>query len=74
LNWLDRLPWTWLLLGAAWMAVAPVTPEPHLVEKMRLLVQGSLARPLDIFDLVLHGTPLALVAIKLLRRWRRRPD
>jgi len=54
------------------MAIAPITPEPHLVEKLRLLVQGTLVRPLDIFDLALHGTPLALVAIKLLRQWRGR--
>jgi hypothetical protein len=69
LNWLDRLPWSWLLVLAAWMAIAPITPEPHLVEKLRLLVQGALVRPLDIFDLALHGAPLVLVAIKL---WRRR--
>jgi hypothetical protein len=70
LNWLDRFPWTLLLVVATWMAIAPITPEPHLVEKLRLLVQGTLVRPLDIFDLALHGTPLVLVAIKLLRQWR----
>jgi hypothetical protein len=37
LNALDRLPWIWLLPVAAWLAVAPITPEPHLVEKLRLL-------------------------------------
>jgi hypothetical protein len=74
LNWLDRLPWVLLLLLAAWMAVAPITPEPHLVEKLRLLVLGDLVRPLDIFDLALHATPLLLVALKLWRLWRaRRP-
>lgn len=74
LSLLDRLPWTWLLLFAAWMAVAPITPEPHLVEKLRLLAQGALVRPLDIFDLVLHAAPLLLVALKLGRRLRaRRP-
>ena len=67
LSWLDRLPWIWLLLLAAWMAVAPITPEPHLVEKLRLLAHGALVRPIDIFDLVMHAAPLLLVAIK---RWR----
>jgi hypothetical protein len=70
LSWLDRLPWTWLLLLAAWMAIAPITAEPHLVEKLRLLVQGALVRPLDIFDLAMHATPLVLVALKLRRQWR----
>ena len=69
LVWLDRFPWIWLLLLAAWMAIAPVSPEPHLVEKLRLLSQGALVRPLDIFDLALHATPLSLVAIKLVRQW-----
>ena len=25
-------------------------PEPHLVEKMRMLAEGTLTKPLDIFD------------------------
>jgi hypothetical protein len=76
LSWLDRFPWIWLLLLAVWMAIAPITPEPHLVEKLRLLAHGALVRPLDIFDLVMHATPLALVALKWWRqlRARRGPD
>ncbi|MGE0355759.1 MAG: hypothetical protein AB7P08_02475 [Burkholderiales bacterium] len=74
LSLLDRLPWAWLLLLAAWMAIAPITPEPHLVEKLRLLVHGALVRPIDILDLVMHATPLLLVALKLWRQLRaRRP-
>jgi hypothetical protein len=69
LIWLDRMPWIWLLLFAAWMAVAPITPEPHLLEKLRMLVRGALVRPLDIFDLVMHAAPLLLAALKL---WRQR--
>ena len=71
LSWLDRLPWIWLLLLAACMAVAPITPEPHLVEKLRLLAQGALVRPIDILDLAMHATPLLLVVVKLWRQWRR---
>lgn len=70
--WLDRFAWKWLLLLAAWMAVAPVVPEPHLIEKLRLLWQGSLTRPLDIFDLLFHLAPLGLVALKY-RHEQRRP-
>ena len=72
LSWLDRLPWIWLLLLAAWMAVAPITPEPHLVEKLRLLVRGELVQALDIFDLALHAAPLWLVGLKLWRQQRAR--
>jgi hypothetical protein len=68
LNWIDRLPWKWLLLLAVWMAIAPITPEPHLIEKLRMLAAGTLVRPLDIFDLLMHAAPLVVVGIKVGRR------
>lgn len=68
--WLDRIPLTWLVAVALWMAVAPFTPEPHLLEKLRMLWLGTLARPLDIFDLLLHASPLVLLALRLWRRAR----
>lgn len=67
MRWLDRIPLHFIVLLAAWMAVAPVSPEPHLLEKMRMLVQGQLTRPIDIFDLVLHTAPIVLLAIRV---WR----
>jgi len=70
LIWLDRLPWIWLLLLAGWMVIAPITPEPHLIEKLGLLVRGALVRPLDVFDLSMHAAPLLVVALKLWRQWR----
>lgn len=72
LSRLDRLPWVWLLLLAAWMAVAPITSEPHLIEKLRLLARGALTRPLDVLDLAMHAAPLLLVALKFWRQWRTR--
>mgnify|MGYP006969375793 FL=1 len=68
LNWLDRLPWIWVLLFAAWMAVAPIVPEPHLLEKLRMLAQGTLTRPLDVLDLAMHAAPMLLGAVKLGRQ------
>ncbi|MDP3521076.1 MAG: hypothetical protein Q8S02_10690 [Hydrogenophaga sp.] len=70
--WLDHITWKWLLLLAVWMVVAPITPEPHLVEKVRMLSQGTLTKPIDIFDLFFHLAPLALVALKY-RHEKRRP-
>lgn len=61
---LDRLPFGPVLVIAVMLAAAPLTPEPHLVEKLRMLAQGTLSRPLDIFDLFLHGTPLLILAAK----------
>ncbi len=66
---IDRIPLVWLVVIALWLAVAPVVPEPHLVEKLRMLSQGTLTRPLDIFDLLFHTVPLLLLGIRL---WRRR--
>ena len=72
LNWLDKLPMLWVVLIAAWLAVAPVVPEPHLLEKLRMLSQGTLRKPLDIFDLLLHSVPIGLLALRLWRDARRR--
>lgn len=68
MKWLDRIPLVWLVVLALWMAVAPITPEPHLIEKLRMLGQGTLSRPLDIFDLFIHAMPLVLLVLRLWRR------
>lgn len=72
MKWLDRFPLVWLVAIALWLAVAPVVPEPHLVEKLRLLGQGALSRPIDIFDLLLHGVPPLLLVLRLWRDQQRR--
>jgi len=65
MRWLDEIPLVPLLLIAILLALAPVRPEPHLWEKLKMLAEGTLSRPIDIFDLFLHGTPLLLLLIKL---------
>jgi hypothetical protein len=70
--WLDRIPLGIFIALAAWMAVAPVVPEPHLVEKLRMLFDGTLRRPIDIFDLFYHLAPLVLLGIRLERMRRAR--
>ena len=74
MKWLDRFPLLWLVVLAVWMAVAPITPEPHLIEKLRMLGNGTLSRPLDIFDLCLHAAPLLLLVLRLWRRLSRKSD
>jgi hypothetical protein len=69
MKWLDSLPLPLLLVLAVWMAMAPVTPEPHLVEKLRMLSQGDLTRPLDIFDLCLHLAPAIILTLRLWRQY-----
>ena len=49
------------------LGLAPFTPEPHLWEKLKMLADGTLVRPIDIFDLLLHATPWLLLGLKLTR-------
>lgn len=73
MTWLDRFPLPLLMLLAVWLAIAPLTPEPHLVEKLRMLSAGELTRPLDIFDLLMHVTPTLLLLLRLWRRSKIKP-
>ena len=34
-----------------------------------MLLAGTLTKPIDIFDLLLHGTPILLLGLKLLRKY-----
>ena len=56
------------------MAVASVVPEPHLLEKTRMLWLGTLQRPLDIFDLCLHLAPTLLLIWRLFRQFAIKRD
>lgn len=67
-----RIPYWLLVPVAALLAVAPLGQEPHLPEKTRLLLTGNLRRPLDIFDLLLHGGPLLLLVAKAMADLRHR--
>jgi hypothetical protein len=42
-----------------------------LWEKLKMLAAGTLVKPLDVFDLLMHGAPVALLAAKLWRKARR---
>jgi hypothetical protein len=67
LNWIDRLPLNVLIIAAVLLGLAPFSPEPHLWEKLKMLAAGTLSRPIDIFDLLLHAAPGVLLIIRLLR-------
>lgn len=67
MKWLDKLPLTVILAIAVFFALAPFVPEPHLWQKLKMLFDGTLTRPIDMFDLFLHGAPLVLLVLKLVR-------
>ena len=68
----DRLPWSVVILACLTLGLAPFTP-PHVWEKLQMLAAGALTRPLDIFDLVMHGTPWILLATKVIFRLKAKP-
>jgi len=61
----DRIPLSLLIVLCLTLGLAPFAPEPHLWEKLKMLASGELNKPIDIFDLLLHGTPWLLLIIKL---------
>ena len=67
LKYIDRIPLLPLAIAATIMALAPFTPEPHLFEKSRMLINGELIKPVDIFDLFWHSFLLLLLVIRLIR-------
>jgi hypothetical protein len=68
-SWLDRLSYRWLavLTILVGMAPWPAGSIPHLVQKLQMAFDGILTKPLDIFDLVFHASPLLLLIAKGLR-------
>jgi len=70
--WLARIPLLPLAVAAVLLGLAPFSPEPHLVEKLRMLSQGALSKPMDMVDLALHGGPALLLTLRLIYRARHR--
>jgi len=64
-NLLDQLPWSLVIIACLTLGLAPFVPEPHIWEKLKMLMAGTLARPIDIFDLLMHAAPFLVAALKL---------
>lgn len=71
MDWLDNVPWWMAIAAALTLGLAPFFPEPHIWEKLKMLVQGTLHRPVDIFDLLLHATPWVILLLKVVRQVQR---
>ncbi|HBU29524.1 MAG: RND transporter [Thiobacillus sp. GWE1_62_9] len=67
MQFIDRIPLPLLLFLTIFMLGAPFAPEPHLLQKMRMLSEGALTQPLDIFDVFWHLAPAALLVMRLAR-------
>ncbi|MCV2870437.1 RND transporter [Defluviimonas sp. WL0002] len=64
---LDKIPVNIAILAALTLGLAPFVPEPHIWEKLKMLAAGTLTRPIDIFDLLLHAAPWLVLIAKLVR-------
>ena len=67
MSYLDQIPLPVLVVLTLTLGFAPFVPEPHIWEKLKMLLAGTLAKPIDVFDLVLHAAPFALLIAKILR-------
>lgn len=56
------------LLACLTLGLAPFVPEPHLVEKVRWVLSGGAGmKPIDVFDLLLHGAPWVWLVVAAFR-------
>ena len=63
----NLLDYQFLVPIALLLGFAPFYPQPHIVEKVRMLMTGTLKRPIDIFDLFWHAWPFVLLAYRIFR-------
>jgi hypothetical protein len=64
---LDKIPYWILIAIAVFMLLAPFRPMPHVIEKLIMLKNGTLTKPIDIFDLFYHLVPTIILFIKVYR-------
>jgi hypothetical protein len=74
MRWLEKIPLGPMILAAIFMGLAPFVPQPHLWEKLTMLVNGSLTKPIDIFDLLWHSALPILVVVKIAMARRKSSD
>jgi len=62
--WVSNLSWGLVAVLVLTLGLAPYKP-PHVWEKLQMLVKGQLVKPLDWFDLCLHGFAWVVLVIKI---------
>ena len=68
---LDKFPPGPTMFFGAIYVVMPILPEPHLVQKAVMLMNGLALAPIDWFDIVAHSSG-GLLALAVFRRSRQR--
>ena len=62
---LNKIPYAVLIPLTVFMLLAPFKPMPHVLEKLIMIKEETLSRPIDIFDLIYHLAPLAVLIGKV---------
>jgi len=77
-TFIDGISIQLLVVMTIFLGLAPYLPfmaePPHLFAKVGMLVNGELSKPIDIFDLVFHGAAPVVLAIRLVRKFRKNSD
>jgi hypothetical protein len=60
---ISSLRWDLIIILCLTLGLAPYKP-PHIWEKLTMLLQGRLVRPLDWVDFLFHGIPWVLLVLK----------
>ncbi len=63
MRFIERIPWGLVIVLCLTLGLAPFFP-PHIWEKLVMLKNGTLSRPIDWFDLLYHAVPWALLVLK----------
>ena len=64
---LDKIPFRTAIIMTIFLGLAPFYPEPHLWQKLNMLVVGDLVKPIDIFDMLFHMAPGLVLLAKIYR-------
>jgi hypothetical protein len=67
MEFIDTIPYSYLIPMTFLLGFAPFFPRPHIYEKLSMLRNGTLKKPLDIFDLLYHISPFVILLIKASR-------
>ena len=65
--WLDNMSLSLIVIACLTLGLAPFFPEPHIWQKLKMLAAGTLKKPIDIFDFLLHAAPFFVLFAKLAR-------
>lgn len=64
-SFIANIEWNIIIIICLTLGLAPFTP-PHIYEKITMLINGTLKKPIDWFDLFLHGIPWVILLLKVL--------